>query len=70
MDFKGQQRQREDSQQGAADAAAHAVNAGFDAHASASVQDAVHDIAAREAPGRILICGSLYLAGHVLGMEA
>lgn len=37
---------------------------------AASVQDAVASIAAEQAPGsppaRILICGSLYLAGHVL----
>ena len=50
----------------AEDAAAHAATAGFDARVSQSVQDAVHGIATQETLGRILICGSLYLAGHVL----
>ncbi len=50
----------------AADATAHAANAGFAARVSPSVQDAVQDIATQDTPGRILICGSLYLAGHVL----
>jgi dihydrofolate synthase / folylpolyglutamate synthase len=45
-------------------AAAHA--AGIAAQASASVEAALRDIAACEAPGRVLICGSLHLAGHVL----
>ncbi|KKJ77257.1 folylpolyglutamate synthase [Kiloniella litopenaei] len=50
----------------AEEAAAHAVEAGFDAQACASAQQAVEEILAREEPGRILICGSLYLAGHIL----
>ncbi|WP_120498463.1 folylpolyglutamate synthase/dihydrofolate synthase family protein [Kiloniella sp. EL199] len=50
----------------AEDAAAHAVEAGFDAKACASAQQAVEEILAQEEPGRILICGSLYLAGHIL----
>ena len=50
----------------AAGAAAHGANAGFKARTCQSVLDAVHDIATQETPGRILICGSLYLAGHVL----
>ncbi|WP_417431106.1 bifunctional folylpolyglutamate synthase/dihydrofolate synthase [Kiloniella sp.] len=50
----------------AEDAAAHAVEAGFDAKPCASAQQAVEEILAQEEPGRILICGSLYLAGHIL----
>ncbi|KLN62583.1 folylpolyglutamate synthase [Kiloniella spongiae] len=50
----------------AEDAAAHAVEAGFEAKPSASAQHAVEEILAQEEPGRILICGSLYLAGHIL----
>ena len=34
--------------------------------ASTNVQTALRDIVTREKTGRILICGSLYLAGHVL----
>lgn len=36
---------------------------------SASIADAIKDISKSEAPGRILICGSLYLAGHVLHLN-
>jgi dihydrofolate synthase/folylpolyglutamate synthase len=50
----------------AGDAAAHATNAGLDARASESVEAALGDIVAAGTPGRILICGSLYLAGQVL----
>ena len=51
-----------------ADAAAgHATAAGIDALPVDSVLDGVKAIIAKaEKPGRILICGSLYLAGHVL----
>ncbi|MBI3515900.1 MAG: bifunctional folylpolyglutamate synthase/dihydrofolate synthase [Proteobacteria bacterium] len=45
--------------------AAQARAAGFDAQATADVATAVAELAAR-GPGRILICGSLYLAGTVL----
>lgn len=50
----------------AEDAAAAAVEAGIPARVSASVENAIRDLAANGTPGRILICGSLYLAGHVL----
>jgi len=50
----------------AEDAAQEASDAGFAAQASESVAAALHDIAKHPAPGRILICGSLYLAGQVL----
>lgn len=46
--------------------AAAATEAGMTAHAADSVMGALHDIL-RDAPqARILICGSLYLAGHIL----
>ncbi len=44
--------------------AANAV--GMDAVTAASVQDALGDIAARDPSARVLICGSLYLAGAIL----
>ena len=44
--------------------AAHAV--GIGAQVAPSVDTALNDIAEREAPGRVLICGSLHLAGSVL----
>lgn len=50
----------------AEDAAREAAEAGFEAQASASVADALRDIAKDRTPGRVLICGSLYLAGQVL----
>lgn len=50
----------------AEDAAGHANEAGFDAKACPSAEQAVAEILAQEKPGRILICGSLYLAGHIL----
>jgi dihydrofolate synthase / folylpolyglutamate synthase len=34
------------------------------------VMDALREISRREGPGRVLICGSLYLAGEVLKMDA
>ena len=43
-----------------------ARDAGIDAQCADSVEDAVADIGARHPGARILICGSLYLAGHVL----
>jgi dihydrofolate synthase/folylpolyglutamate synthase len=33
---------------------------------ASSLDDALERIVAKEALGRVLICGSLYLAGHVL----
>ncbi len=46
--------------------AAAATEAGMSAHAADSVMSALRDIL-RDAPqARILICGSLYLAGHIL----
>jgi dihydrofolate synthase / folylpolyglutamate synthase len=50
----------------AEETAAHAKAAGLPASTATSVQEAIQDIAAREPGARILICGSLYLAGHVL----
>mgnify|MGYP000023551258 CR=1 FL=1 len=48
-------------------AAAHAAAAGIDAAPADSVTEAVQALVEKsELPGRILICGSLYLAGHVL----
>ncbi len=47
-------------------AAQEAREAGFEAQASASVTAALQAIAKDRTPGRILICGSLYLAGQVL----
>ncbi|MFQ6016916.1 MAG: bifunctional folylpolyglutamate synthase/dihydrofolate synthase [Kiloniellaceae bacterium] len=47
-------------------AAAVAAAAGIRATASGGVTAAVRDILRRGGPGRILICGSLYLAGNVL----
>ncbi len=48
-------------------AAGHARAAGIDAAPAASVMEGLKALVAKaEKPGRILICGSLYLAGHVL----
>lgn len=48
-------------------AARHATEAGIDAATAASVMDGLTSLVAQaDKPGRILICGSLYLAGHVL----
>lgn len=46
--------------------AEEARKAGFEATTAASVDDAITAITAKDANARILICGSLYLAGHVL----
>ena len=43
-----------------------AASVGLPATTAASVQDAIAAITARHPAARILICGSLYLAGHVL----
>ncbi|MGL4974108.1 MAG: bifunctional folylpolyglutamate synthase/dihydrofolate synthase [Bosea sp. (in: a-proteobacteria)] len=52
----------------AAEVAEMAREAGLRAHASGSVEQALREIASRSwaVPPRILICGSLYLAGEVL----
>jgi dihydrofolate synthase/folylpolyglutamate synthase len=50
----------------AEEAAREAAQAGFRAQAHASVAEALRTIAKDHAPGRVLICGSLYLAGQVL----
>jgi dihydrofolate synthase/folylpolyglutamate synthase len=50
----------------AADTADHAARAGLPSRTADSVQDAIAAITARTPDARILICGSLYLAGHVL----
>ncbi len=58
----------------AEDAAAEAAAAGITPRVSAGIEIAIRDIVAGAAPdappGRILICGSLYLAGTVLAEEA
>jgi dihydrofolate synthase/folylpolyglutamate synthase len=43
-----------------------ARDAGIEARAHLSVTDALDEIAALDPNARVLICGSLYLAGHVL----
>lgn len=54
----------------AAALAAIARSAGFAAQAADSVEDAIRALqAAQGGPLRILICGSLYLAGHVLAVQ-
>lgn len=50
----------------AEETARHARAAGLPAEIAASVAEAIAAIAARDPQARILICGSLYLAGHVL----
>jgi dihydrofolate synthase/folylpolyglutamate synthase len=50
----------------AEDTAAAARAAGLDASTSDSVSAAIEDIVAEAPHARILICGSLYLAGEVL----
>jgi len=50
----------------AADTQAAAHAAGIKAETAASVLDAVTSIANRDTNARILICGSLYLAGAIL----
>ncbi len=54
----------------AEDAAETARSVGFSASAWPSVNEALCDILRNEKPGRILICGSLYLAGRILGEHA
>ncbi|MEM8574283.1 MAG: folylpolyglutamate synthase/dihydrofolate synthase family protein [Pseudomonadota bacterium] len=47
-----------------------ARGAGFDALPAKSIQEALQRSASGQEPARILICGSLYLAGHVLKLHA
>ncbi len=47
--------------------AAAAATAGIDARPSPSVTEAIREIVGSPGPARLLICGSLYLAGWVLG---
>ncbi len=56
----------QDNMHGAADLAAAARGLGIDAAAAASLAEAVVALARAGDGGRILICGSLYLAGWVL----
>jgi dihydrofolate synthase / folylpolyglutamate synthase len=62
---------REEPNAFSAEALAEIVRAeGFDVVAAAGVVDALtRSQAALEGPGRVLICGSLYLAGHVLKLH-
>lgn len=47
-----------------------AAEVGFESEAAASIEDALRRIASNTAGGlRVLICGSLYLAGHVLALQ-
>ena len=50
----------------AAEIAAAARRLGIDAYEAASVDAALSELAARPGPARVLICGSLHLAGVVL----
>lgn len=50
----------------AKDTAAAAVKAGFSATEAATVLQAIQNITDKEPNSRILICGSLYLAGNIL----
>ncbi|MGX9356239.1 bifunctional folylpolyglutamate synthase/dihydrofolate synthase [Roseobacteraceae bacterium S113] len=50
----------------ASDTAAFARKAGLEADETPSVKEAIAAITAQEPHARILICGSLYLAGHIL----
>jgi len=43
-----------------------AIDVGFEACEADSVQAAIEAITSADSNARILICGSLYLAGHVL----
>jgi dihydrofolate synthase/folylpolyglutamate synthase len=44
----------------------HARQVGMTAHVAPHVQAAISAITAKDPHARILICGSLYLAGHVM----
>lgn len=49
--------------------AAQAARAGLDARIEAGVEEALRSLSRGEGPVRVLICGSLYLAGHVLKLQ-
>jgi len=50
--------------------AGHALAIGLDAEATGGVEQALKDLDQRfPGPKRVLICGSLYLAGHVLALQ-
>ena len=53
----------------AAELAELAASLGFAARAAGGVTEALRLIAAEAGPRRVLICGSLYLAGHVLATQ-
>ena len=53
----------------AQDTAEHARRAGFQATTAASVTEAIAQVIEQTPSARILICGSLYLAGHVLRLN-
>lgn len=53
----------------AEETAAHASAAGMVARVADGVEEAITAIASSDPGSRILICGSLYLAGHVLRLE-
>lgn len=54
----------------AGELAAIAASTGFDAEAAADVEAAIRRVQElTDGPARILICGSLYLAGHVLALQ-
>ncbi len=50
----------------AEDTAKHAIDAGIKAGTADTVEEAISTIKSKDPNARILICGSLYLAGHVL----
>ncbi|WP_338550078.1 bifunctional folylpolyglutamate synthase/dihydrofolate synthase [Roseovarius phycicola] len=50
----------------AADTAAAATSAGFTATTADSAEDALRQVTSQTPNARVLICGSLYLAGHIL----
>ena len=50
----------------ASDTARAAMNVGFDAKVAEDVESALKAIVDQRPAARVLICGSLYLAGHVL----
>ncbi len=50
----------------AGDISAAATTVGMDARSGVSVEAALGDIVARDPQARVLICGSHYLAGHIL----
>ncbi|MDA5556653.1 bifunctional folylpolyglutamate synthase/dihydrofolate synthase [Shimia sp. MMG029] len=54
----------------AEETAQHAVDAGMKAHVASNVAEAIAAISATTTDARILICGSLYLAGNVLRENA